>query len=325
MRQLLELLTVTRGRVSIRTSVCETEALLTTRMALSRLATDRMSGADSHVVNVASVPHRSPFRYPGGKTWLVPFVRDWMDSLPNKPSVLCEPFCGGASVGLSMLFDGLVEHLVLVELDEDVSAVWQAMLNGDADGLVAKIGEFEVTQDSVRAILATPPKTTLERAFATIVRNRVQRGGILAPGASLMKRGEAGRGLKSRWYAQTLQKRIRNIASLRGRITFILGDGLRYLRDNAGRSDIAFLIDPPYTVAGRRLYLHSMIDHEQLFENVSKLRGEFLMTYDDAMPVELLAERHSFDFVRLPMKNTHHRIMYELVIGRDLGWARVKA
>ena len=25
-----------------------------------------------HVVNVASVQQRSPFRYPGGKTWLVP-------------------------------------------------------------------------------------------------------------------------------------------------------------------------------------------------------------------------------------------------------------
>lgn len=29
-------------------------------------------------VNVASVPQRSPFRYPGGKTWLVPYVRDWL-------------------------------------------------------------------------------------------------------------------------------------------------------------------------------------------------------------------------------------------------------
>ncbi len=28
------------------------------------------------VVNVATVPHRSPFRYPGGKTWLVPRVPD---------------------------------------------------------------------------------------------------------------------------------------------------------------------------------------------------------------------------------------------------------
>jgi hypothetical protein len=30
------------------------------------------------VVNVSTVPHRSPFRYPGGKTWLVPRVRDWL-------------------------------------------------------------------------------------------------------------------------------------------------------------------------------------------------------------------------------------------------------
>jgi hypothetical protein len=33
------------------------------------------------VVNVSTVPHRSPFRYPGGKTWLVPRVRDWLKSI----------------------------------------------------------------------------------------------------------------------------------------------------------------------------------------------------------------------------------------------------
>ena len=26
------------------------------------------------VINVSAVPHRSPFRYPGGKTWLVPYT-----------------------------------------------------------------------------------------------------------------------------------------------------------------------------------------------------------------------------------------------------------
>ncbi len=34
-----------------------------------------------HIVNVASVPQRSPFRYPGGKTWLVPRIRQWLKSL----------------------------------------------------------------------------------------------------------------------------------------------------------------------------------------------------------------------------------------------------
>jgi hypothetical protein len=51
------------------------------------------------VINVASVPHRSPFRYPGGKTWLVPHVRLWMKSLGHRPFEFVEPFAGCAVVG----------------------------------------------------------------------------------------------------------------------------------------------------------------------------------------------------------------------------------
>lgn len=53
----------------------------------------------TEIVNVASVPQRSPFRYPGGKTWLVPLIRQWLISLPKRPAELIEPFAGGAIVG----------------------------------------------------------------------------------------------------------------------------------------------------------------------------------------------------------------------------------
>lgn len=160
------------------------------------------------IVNVSTVPHRSPFRYPGGKTWLVPLVRRWLGALPVRPAVFCEPFCGGAIVGLSMLFEGKTEQLSLVELDDDVAAVWNAILNGQAEDLIARIGQFRVSKETVTAISNGPYDSPLDHAFATIVRNRVQRGGILAPGASLMKNGENGRGLASRWYARTLQNRV---------------------------------------------------------------------------------------------------------------------
>ena len=45
----------------------------------------------NQVVNVASVPQRSPFRYPGGKTWLIPTVRDWLRQDNNKKNLI-EPF-----------------------------------------------------------------------------------------------------------------------------------------------------------------------------------------------------------------------------------------
>ena len=38
-------------------------------------------------VNVASVPQRSPLRYPGGKTWLVPEIRKYLAGLDFRPEV----------------------------------------------------------------------------------------------------------------------------------------------------------------------------------------------------------------------------------------------
>ena len=52
------------------------------------------------IVNVASVPQRSPFRYPGGKTWLIPQIRAWLGSLPERPAEFIEPFSGGGSFPL---------------------------------------------------------------------------------------------------------------------------------------------------------------------------------------------------------------------------------
>ncbi len=74
-------------------------------------------------VNVASVPQRSPFRYPGGKTWFVPTFRHWMTQIYPKPSTLVEPFAGGGIISLTALFENLVERVVMVELDDEIAAV----------------------------------------------------------------------------------------------------------------------------------------------------------------------------------------------------------
>ncbi|HEX5411372.1 MAG TPA: DNA adenine methylase [Terriglobia bacterium] len=274
------------------------------------------------VINVASVRHRSPFRYPGGKTWLVPYVRRWLWSLSHRPFEFAEPFAGGGIVGLSALFDGLAEKLTLVEIDRNVASVWKTVLSVQGERFASEIVSFRLSEQSVRLCLGTTPKNQFERAFQTIVRNRVQRGGILAPGASVMKQGENGRGISSRWYPATLASRIQAIFENRHRIRFRHEDGIQFIHDNAQRQELAFFIDPPYTVAGRRLYVHSEIDHERLFKEVSRLKGAFLMTYDDAPPVRALASRFRFDIQPVPMKNTHHEIMSELLISRDLRWAR---
>jgi DNA adenine methylase len=273
-------------------------------------------------VNVASVPQRSPFRYPGGKTWLVPYVRTWLSSLSPKPAVLTESFAGGGIVGLTAAFEKLAEHVVLVEKDPDVASVWRAIFGGQADWLARRIEQFEVSRQSVLEVLGKPPQSQRDRAFATILRNRVQRGGIMAPGASLMKNGENGRGLHSRWYPETLAKRILEIAAIRNRITFIEGDGLEVIAAYADDEGAAFFVDPPYTVAARRLYSHWEVDHRKLFGLLRNVSGSVLLTYDNTREIAALAEEFRFETRAIAMKNTHHARMTELLIGKDLNWLR---
>lgn len=278
------------------------------------------------IVNVAMAPQRSPFRYPGGKTWLVPRIRSWLASRPAPPAEFIEPFAGGGIVSLTVAFERLAEHVTMVEIDEQVAAVWQTIINGYGPWLAERIAAFDLTADSVAAVLAARPFTVQEQAFQTILKNRVNRGGILAPGAGKVKHGENGKGLSSRWYPQTLKQRILNISAIRERITFIAGDGLDILRQNAHRPDTTFFIDPPYTASGKRagsrLYTHSELDHEELFQIVDTLEGDFLMTYDDAEELRRLARRYSFDIQPVTMKSSHHAAMTELLIGRNLDWAR---
>jgi DNA adenine methylase len=158
----------------------------------------------SAIVNVASVPQRSPFRYPGGKTWLVPRIRQWLDGKTAKPVEFVEPFAGGGIVSLTVAFDELADRITMVELDEQVAAVWSTILEGEAARLAEQIANFVVTPASVAAVLSQQCATSFEKAFRTIVKNRVNRGGILAPGAGLVKYGGNGKGLASRWYPATL-------------------------------------------------------------------------------------------------------------------------
>jgi DNA adenine methylase len=117
-----------------------------------------------------------------------------------------------------------------------------------------------------------------------------------------------------------------NSIVIRDRISFVHCDGFTVIRQNAQFGNVAFFIDPPYTAggkrAGSRLYRHSQINHHELFEIVSKVKGDFLMTYDDTPEVRELAQHYNFDTHIVPMKNTHHAAMYELLIGRNLDWAQ---
>ncbi len=241
-----------------------------------------------------------------------------------KPIILVEPFAGGGSISLTALFENLVQKAVMVELDDEIAAVWEAVVNGDTEWLAKRVLSFNLTRETVIREIKKTPRTKKEKAFQTILKNLTFHGGILAEGSGLLKYGENGKGIRSRWYPETLAKRLLNRNHIAGRIDLRCEDGLKVIREFSGNQDAVFFIDPPYTAggkkAGKRLYKHYNLDHEHLFAICESLKGNFLMTYDNADEVKKMARIHGFQMRLIPMTNTHHATMEELVIGKDLSW-----
>lgn len=270
-------------------------------------------------VNVASVPQRSPLRYPGGKTWLVPHIRHWLRGIEGKPKRFVEPFAGGATASLTAVMDDLADKAVVAELDPDVAAFWRAALDKPNE-LCTMIRDFDVTPASVQNVAAERPGDVVRKGFRTLVLNRTRRGGIIAPGASFLKHGEKSRGIASRWYPETLLRRIDEISAYSDRIDFREMDGMELLAETAEDDRTACFIDPPYTAgakqAGKRLYSRGEVDPAVLFAALSDLGAEFMMTYEYSEEMVGLIREHAFEAVSVSMKNAHHDRIRELLITR---------
>lgn len=272
------------------------------------------------VVNVASVPQRSPFRYPGGKTWLVPIVRKWLSQGNQQADCLIEPFAGGGIISLTAAFESLASSIIMVEKDEEVAAVWEVILNGKNEWLANKIYNFELTHKNIISEFENPKKQIQDIAFCTILKNRVCHGGIIAKGSGFLKKGENGKGILSRWYPKTLRDRILAINHIKHKIQFLKGDAFEILEKNCNQSASFFFIDPPYTIAAKRLYTYFDVDHEKLFYISSKLKGHFLLTYDDTIEIRKLADKFNLKYKTTLMKTTHHLEKHELLISDNFEW-----
>lgn len=245
-------------------------------------------------------------------------MRRVLGRLPaDRPWRMCEPFAGGGSISLMSVAERRVKHALMVEKDEAVSALWRVVLY-DSEWLADQIRDFAPNAVNVRRLLASQERGDRALAFRTLVRNRVSYGGILAAGASVVRAGENGRGVASRWYPQTLARRVAAISAMVPRLAVEQGDGMDEIRSRRRCRRTVFFIDPPYTVAGkragRRLYDHCEVDHDLLFGRAAGLAGVVVMTYDESDAIRRMARRHGLRVTAVAMKNGHHEHLRELII-----------
>jgi len=223
---------------------------------------------------------------------------------------------------MTVAFERLAGHVVIAETDEGVSAVWKTILNGQGEWLAQEILRFELTAANVRKALDEDSNGSAvslrQRAFLTLLRNRVQRGGIMAPGAGLVKNGENNRGISSRWYPETLARRIREISMNLDRISFHAGDGFALIDEYLAEESAAFYVDPPYMKAARRLYRNWQVDHRRLFEKMAVVSGSFLMSYDNDGEIQDMAREFGFECRPVPSAPTCSSHRNKVVISKDI-------
>jgi DNA adenine methylase len=260
----------------------------------------------------------SPFRYPGGKSALRPKVIAWVRDLGYRVKHFVEPFAGGSSVGLAIAELDLADSVVLAELDPDVAAVWNIILNGHARAFAAKIRKFKLNKTSAREILGADIRDRFGRAFRCLLQNRISRGGIMAPGCGVLNYGEAGKGIRSRWYPETLATRIEVIHALRHKIHFVEGDGLKILRRFSSTPQTAAFVDPPYVVRGRgaglRLYRYHDVDCDELFKAIRNFNGPMIITYHRCDIVEREAKAAGIQCRTVTMHTAHKISKRELIL-----------
>lgn len=229
----------------------------------------------------------SPLRYPGSKKKLVGFVQDVIATNDLLGGTYVEPFAGGASVALSLLYTEYVNNIIINDIDRSIYAFWFSVLN-DTENLCKLIKDTQVSVDEwdkQRKIQDHKLESScLELGFSTFYLNRTNRSGIIK-GGIIGGRAQTGKWkIDCRYNKEDLIKRIEKVALYASRIELHNQDAIEFVTTIAPNLDAKTLIyfDPPYYNQGAALYanFYTHESHKQLAEFICGLDCKWMLTYD---------------------------------------------
>ena len=128
----------------------------------------------------------SPLRYPGGKWRLTRFFERLLTLNHSGRPAYVEPYAGGASLALSLLFTERVSEIYLNDFDPAIHAFWQSVLEHTPEmlALVRRTPVALREWEKQREIYASGRRAgTVALGFATFFLNRTNHSGILNGGA----------------------------------------------------------------------------------------------------------------------------------------------
>lgn len=242
--------------------------------------------------------YHSPLRYPGGKRKLANFIKLLFHANELLDGEYVEPYAGGASVALGLLYDEYVRRVFINDIDPSVYAFWYSVLN-ETETFSRLIRDTPLSMDEwhrQKSIQTNPNTSLLELGFSTFFLNRTNRSGIISGGVIGGKNQNGNWLLDARYNTEELISRIQKIGRYRHRITLYNLDAVEFLNLVTPQLTLQALIylDPPYFVKGQqKLYtnFYGPDDHQQVAETVRGIgTHHWVVSYDDVPEIRSLYE-----------------------------------
>lgn len=243
-----------------------------------------------------STNYYSPLRYPGGKGKLSHYVQLLIDYNLLTDGHYVEPYAGGASVALSLLFNEYVQQIHINDYDFRIYSFWNCVIN-HTDQLCEKIEQTEISISNweQQKIIQSNPEdySTIEIGFSTFFLNRTNRSGILKAGVIGGKNQRGKWKIDARFNKQDLIQRIRKISRYKNRISIYNLDAVELTKklDRQLPLKTLFYFDPPYYKKGKDLYInfYEHADHQEISQLIAKLNDRYwLVSYDNDINIRNL-------------------------------------
>lgn len=231
----------------------------------------------------------SPFRYPGGKAKVAPFIRELVKINGLLDGVYVEPYVGGGAVALSLLMGEYVSEIYINDKDRSIFSVWYCILK-DTERFCDLISSTPVNMESWYNAKNVQQDSNnqdyLSLGFATFFLNRTNRSGIIKGGVIGGKNQNGKYKIDARFNKNEMIRRILDISKYSRRIHLDNLDAIEFLDKykKVFPEQTLIYLDPPYFVKGEDLYLnyYDIKDHKKIAAYLKKIKTfRWIVSYDN--------------------------------------------
>ena len=237
--------------------------------------------------------HYSPLRYPGGKAKFANHISK-ICSINGINKTYVEPYVGGASVGLYLLINKLVNKIIINDIDRSIYAFWYSVLN-ESEILCKRIERTKITINEWKIQKKIQKNKNnedlLDLGFSTLFLNRCNFSGIINAGPIGGIKQKSEYKIDSRFNKPKIIERINRITQYRKKIRLLNMDTLDLLKSTRikklSKNSILYL-DPPYYVKGKCLYEnhYNDEDHKKIADKIREIDySNWIVSYDNVKPI----------------------------------------